>query len=102
MGFIKKGFKFTLGGLTGAAVGATAALLFAPDSGNGLQQKIRDRIRDAKYDGAQAKEAKENELIQKYRLEVNDTAALKAAEASARAERDEAVAALNLNAKPTV
>ena len=102
MGFIKRGFKFTLGGLTGAAAGATAALLFPPDRGKGLQQKIRDRNRDAKLEGAQAKEAKENELIQKYRLEVNDAAALKAAEAEARAERDASVAALRMDPKPTI
>jgi gas vesicle protein len=96
MGIINRTFKFTVGGLTGAALGATAALLLAPESGRDLQQKLRDRIRDAKYAGAQAKEAKENELIRKYRLEVNDSGALKESEEQSRADRDLTIAGLKM------
>ena len=97
MSFFSKTFKFALGGVTGAAAGATAALLLAPESGHDLQQSSRNRIRDAKFAGAQAKEAKENELIRKYRLEVNDGGALKESEEQARAVRDQAVSALGID-----
>lgn len=96
MGFIKRTVKFTAGGIVGAVTGAAAALLLAPESGHDLQRKLRDRLRDAKLAGAEAKAAKENELIRKYRLEVNDDRALTEAEQQAAEERAQAVVALGL------
>lgn len=94
MEIIGRAFKFALGGVTGAAVGATAALLLAPESGQDLQRNLRERIRRAKIEGIEAKVAKEHELIRKYRAEVNDPDALRELEAQAKQGRDQAVAEL--------
>jgi len=79
--------KFTVGGMTGAAVGGVAALLLAPDSGPGFQRKLHERIQTAKVAGLQAKADKEAELISKYRTEVSDPVALKEVEERIAAER---------------
>jgi gas vesicle protein len=94
MGFVGRVFKFALGGVAGAAVGATAALLLAPESGQDLQRDLRDRIRRAKIEGIKAQVARETELIRKYRAEVNDPDALRELEAEAKLARDQAVAEL--------
>lgn len=96
MGLIKRTLKFTAGGVTGAAVGAVAALLLAPDNGPEFQRRLRDRLRDAKAAGADAKAEKENELIRRFRVGVNDDRALTAAEERARVERNDAMKALGL------
>lgn len=90
MKIVARMLKFTLGGIAGAAVGATAAILLAPESGQDLQRDLRERIRRAKIDGVEAKAAKERELIRKYRAEVNDPEALTALEQETSLERDQA------------
>jgi gas vesicle protein len=82
--------KFTVGGMTGAAVGGVAALLLAPDSGPEFQRKLRERIQTAKSAGLQAKADKEAELIRKFRTEVSDPVALKGVEDRIAAERIQA------------
>lgn len=99
MGLIKSVAKFTAGGVTGAAAGAVAGLLLAPDSGPAFQRRLRERFRAAKVAGAEAQAAKETELIRKFRLSVNDAAALNDVEAQAARGRTEALAAPALNGR---
>src|SRR3954447_9923262 len=94
MGLFQRAFKFTAGGLTGAAVGATVAVLLAPESGQDLQRSIRERIRAAKIAGAEAKAAKEAELVRKFRVEVSDPAALRDLEEQTKLERAQALKAI--------
>lgn len=91
MGFMARTAKFTLGGISGAALGAAAALLIAPDSGPELQRKLRERIATAKVAGIQAKADKEAELVRKFRTEVGDPAALQDVEAQIAGERAQTV-----------
>ena len=88
--------KFGTGVLLGAAVGTAVAILFAPQSGGELKGRISDRLRQARLAGAEAKAAKEDELIRKYRAEVEDPSALRDEEAKVRLEASEAVAAIGL------
>ena len=76
--------KFGLGGAVGAALGGATAYLLAPQSGNELTGKIRARISEAKLAGAEAKAQTEQALINRFRLTVNDPAALTAQELSVR------------------
>ena len=94
MGAIRSIGKFVLGGIGGAAVGATAAMLVAPESGPELQRKLRERMRAAKVAGVEAKADKENELIRKYRLTVNAADALKESEQQISQDRADSIAAL--------
>jgi gas vesicle protein len=64
------------GGAFGAAVGAIAAVLFAPKSGEQLQRDVNDRISEAKIAGETAKAAKQAELIDRYRQGVDSPTAL--------------------------
>ncbi len=93
MGAAKKALKIGSGGLLGTAVGTAVAILWAPQSGDELKGRIADRVRRARLAGAEAKAAKEDELIRKYRAEVNDPAALHEEETKAHLEAAEAVAA---------
>ncbi len=52
---IKQVFNFILGLLSGALVGAAAALLFAPLSGSDTRQTITDRIQQIIEAGKQAR-----------------------------------------------
>ena len=94
MGFVGRAFKFALGGVAGAAVGATVALLLAPESGQDLQRNLRDRIRRAKIEGIEAQVARESELIRKYRAGVNDPEALREMELESKQLQDQAVVEL--------
>ena len=94
MGAGKRIVKFGSGGLLGAAVGTAVAILWAPQSGDELKGRLADRLRQARLAGAEAKAAKEDELIRKYRSEVDDPAALRDEEAKVRVEAAEAVAAV--------
>ncbi len=85
--------KFGGGGLLGAGVGTAAAILFAPQSGGELTGRFLDRLRQARLAGAEAKVAKEEELIQKFRAGVNDPEALRDEEAKVRSEATRAVSA---------
>ena len=96
MGAAKRLMKFGIGGLLGAGVGAAIGILFAPQSGDELKEQMADRLREAQVAGAEAKAAKEEELIHKYRAEVGDPDALQHVETQARLQRSEAVAAIGL------
>ncbi len=96
MGAGKRIVKFGSGGLLGAAVGTAVAILWAPQSGDELKGRLADRLRQARLAGAEAKAAKEDELIRKFRSEVDDPAALRDEEAKVRVEAAEAVAAVGL------
>ena len=96
MGAGKRLVKFASGGLLGTAVGTAVAILWAPQSGDELKGRIADRLRRARLAGVEAKAAKEDELIRKYRAEVEDPDALRDEEAKVRLEASEAVAAIGL------
>ena len=96
MGAGKRIVRFGGGAVLGAAIGTAVAILFAPQSGDELKGRLWDRIRAARLAGAEAKATKEDELIRKYRAEVNDPAALQEEEAKAQLEAAEAVAAVGL------
>ena len=76
MGAMRRTVQFTKGGLFGAAIGAGAAMLLAPGSGDELRAALRDRVRRAKEAGEMARAHTERDLIAKYRGEVNDPTAL--------------------------
>ena len=96
MGAGKRLLKVASGGLLGTAVGTAVAMLWAPQSGDELKGRIADRLRRARLAGVEAKAAKEDELIRKYRAEVEDPSALRDEEAKVRLEASEAVAAIGL------
>ncbi len=96
MGAGKRLLRFGGGGVLGAAIGTAVAILFAPQSGDELKGRLSDRVRAARLAGAEAKAAKEDELIRKYRAEVNDPAALHDEETKAKLEAAEVVAAVGL------
>jgi gas vesicle protein len=97
MGAGKRLLTFLSGGVLGAAVGTATAILWAPQSGTEMRGRLIDRIRQARLAGAEAKAAKEDELIQKFREEVDDPTALRDEEAKLRVEAAQAVAAIGLS-----
>jgi hypothetical protein len=97
MGAGKRLLKFGGGSLLGAAVGTAVAVLWAPQSGEELKGRLTDRIRQARLMGAQAKAEKEDELIRKFRSEVDDPEALRDEEAKVRVAAGQAVASLGLS-----
>jgi gas vesicle protein len=96
LGVIKNALKFTAGGATGLIAGAVAGLVLAPKSGEDLHLSLRERLRRARLAGVEAKAQKQEELIQKFRTEVNDHEALSETQAQSREQRDQAVVALGL------
>jgi gas vesicle protein len=72
MGFLTGVFKFALGGLLGAAVGAGVAVLIAPQSGEELKAKINERIAAGKQARAEAEAATRAAMEQEFRRKVND------------------------------
>lgn len=92
----KRFLTFVSGTLLGAAIGTASAVLFAPRSGNELKGRIFDRVREAKLAGVEAQAAKQDELIQKYRQDVDDPTALREEEARLRVEAAQAVTAIGL------
>jgi gas vesicle protein len=96
MGAAQRLLKFASGGLLGTAVGTAVAILWAPQSGDELRGRIADRVRRARLAGAEAKAAKEEQLIHKFRAEVEDPQALRDEEAKTRVEAAQAVAAIGL------
>lgn len=79
MGFLTGLLKFTLGGVVGAAIGAGAAALLAPQSGDELKAKINQRIEESKQARAEAEEATRAAMEQEFRKLVNDENALRSA-----------------------
>jgi len=69
---IKRVFKFSMGGIVGAAVGAGVAMFMAPQRGEELQAETQALIDQAKADGEAAKRAKEQEMMNRFRSSVND------------------------------
>lgn len=96
MGAGRRILRFGGGGVLGAAIGTAVAILFAPQSGDELKGRLLDRVRAARLAGAEAKAAKEDELIRKYRADVDDAGALQEEETKAQLEAAEAVAAVGL------
>lgn len=96
MGAGKRMLTFLSGGLLGAAIGTTTAILWAPRSGTELRGRLIDRVRRIQLAGEEAKAAKSDELIQKFREEVEDPSALRDEEARLRVEAAQAVAAIGL------
>lgn len=96
MGAAKRLLKLGGGGLLGTAVGGAVALLWAPQSGDELKGRLADLARRARLAGAEAKAAKEDELIRKFRVEVEDPTALRDEELKTRLEASQAVSAIGL------
>lgn len=59
---MKKAFSFLAGLVTGAVVGAAAAILLAPYSGPELQDRVRTRARGLIEEGRRAAAARRAEL----------------------------------------
>ncbi len=97
MGAAKRLATFLEGSIIGTAAGAVAGLLLAPESGRQLRASLEERLRRARLAGITAQAAKEEELIRKFRAEVNDPEALRSEEESIRNEVAEAVQALGLS-----
>jgi gas vesicle protein len=89
--------SFLAGGLFGAAMGAAAALLVAPQSGNQLRREIEQRVGQAKVAGLEAQRSTEEELIRRFRAETNDPDALRDEETQMRVEAAQAIAELGLS-----
>jgi gas vesicle protein len=73
---IKRVFKFGMGGVVGAAIGAGVAALLAPKRGEEIQQETMAFVDAVKAEGDAAKAAKEQEMINRFRSQVNDSTAL--------------------------
>jgi len=96
MGAGKRLVRFGGGGLLGAAIGTATAILLAPQSGAELKGRLQDRLRQARLAGAEAKAAKEDDLIRKFRTKVEDPDALQEEATKTQLEAAEAVAAIGL------
>lgn len=72
---IKRVFKFGMGGALGAAIGAGVAALMAPKRGEELQQESMALVNEIKAEGEAAKLAKEQEMMNRFRSQVHDSAA---------------------------
>lgn len=100
MGAGNRLLKFGSGGLLGAGVGTVVAVLWAPQSGEELKGRLADRLSRTRLAGAQAKAEKEDELIRKFRDEVDDPEALQDEEAKVRLEAAQAIAAIGHEPTP--
>jgi gas vesicle protein len=72
---IKRVFKFGMGGALGAAVGAGVAALLAPKRGEEIRQESMAFIEHVKSEGEAAKLAREQEMMNRFRSQVNDPTA---------------------------
>jgi len=59
---MQKVINFLVGLFTGAVVGATVALLLAPDAGSELQKRMRARVEGLIEEGRRAADARQAEL----------------------------------------
>lgn len=96
MGAAKRLVKFGAGGIVGAAIGAVAAALTAPRSGDELQTKVDERLRRAKVAREEAKAAKTDELITRFRQGVNAPDALDEEREKAKRETAQNISAIGL------
>ncbi|HVG00893.1 MAG TPA: YtxH domain-containing protein [Chloroflexia bacterium] len=71
MGVIGKTFRFVLGLGVGAAVGAAAALVVAPQSGRVSREEIQGRLNEAMSAAKKAQRDREKELQDYWEQEVN-------------------------------
>lgn len=89
MGLITGLFKFALGGIVGAAIGAGVAALLAPQSGEELKAKINQRIEDGKQARAEAEAATRAAMEQEFRRMVGDENALRSSPSNGTATRSQ-------------
>jgi gas vesicle protein len=59
---LKKFFSFFFGAILGGAIGASAALLFAPMKGTELRQKLNEYLIEVKSEVGSAVEERKSEL----------------------------------------
>jgi gas vesicle protein len=71
MGVIGKTLRFAIGLGLGAAVGAAAALVVAPQSGRVSREDIQARLNEAMEAGKKAQREREKELQEYWEQEVN-------------------------------
>ncbi len=76
MGLMSGMTKFGKGSVFGAAIGAAAAVLFAPGSGRETRNALVERIQRTRKAGVDARAATEQELIDRYRGSVNSAETL--------------------------
>ena len=72
---IKRVFKFGMGGALGAAIGAGVAALTAPKRGEEFRKESLAFVDQVKAEGETAKRAKEQEMMNRFRSQVHDSAA---------------------------
>ena len=95
MSAARKLVRFVGGGLLGASLGGAVAVLFAPDSGDDLRRRLRERLHQARVAGAEAQAAKTEELIRRFRGTVDDPVALTESQTKARQKAALAISALS-------
>lgn len=72
---IKRVFKFGMGGVLGAAIGAGVAALTAPKRGEEFRKESLALVEQVKSEGEAAKRAKEQEMMNRFRSQVHDSSA---------------------------
>ncbi len=70
MGVVGKTLRFTIGLALGAGIGAVAALLVAPQSGNVSKEQIQARINEMLNAGKAAQAQREKELLEYWEDQV--------------------------------
>ena len=71
MGVIGKTLRFTLGLALGAGIGAVAAMLLAPQSGQISKEQIQGRVEEILGAGKQAQRDREKELQDYWEQEID-------------------------------
>lgn len=69
-GLMRGLFRFAFGLSIGAAVGAILGTLYAPESGDQLKRRVRERLQAARVAGDRAEREKVEQLRREYRLRV--------------------------------
>jgi gas vesicle protein len=72
MGVFGKTLRFIGGLAVGAGIGAVAAMLVAPQSGEQSKQQLQDRINEILRAGQRASRAREDELYAAWEAELNE------------------------------
>lgn len=75
MGTFSRILKFTLGSAFGAAVGAVVASAMAPQSGDELQQGVRELVSQAQEEGDAARAETIQNLTERFRAKTHDNGA---------------------------
>ncbi len=71
MGVIGKTLRFTIGLVLGAGIGAAAAMLLAPQSGQISKEKIQGRVEEIMSAGKSAQRDREKELQDYWEQEID-------------------------------